>query len=481
MNNFQSHSSLPLPPTEGSTPPSTERGRLASNAGVMNRKCAYCDRRFSKAEHLKRHQRSHTGEKPFRCDVCLKSYARSDVLIRHTRNHHSDSTESTGEKLQALKSPKSETSGGLEEAPRSVSGTILPQMSSISALPMQTHSNLQHMLTQPTSTFSTDHQIAMTHQIPVQASLQSQSLHRMSSQHDGSCLIEAAIQAAGPSQTPAYSVVDQKPSQYHMQQPVQSGRQPRNYPQQAVQDQNIYPSYSQPYPDLSHWLEACDIDMQPLPYGLDIWGDSAMMNFMGVDSGPPALISRAKKQRPSFTRDVPDERFERVERLWPLRRGTTQSRLGQTLWDQVIAHDQDSLFSESGPDEQHQGNVHVRRNGSSRWGLGEDCRARLVRDYINPRRSQATSDTDIAVDKSYRGDEASLDSKFPSAEVLDMSLDLFFKRFHAILPFAHRATFVAATTATSLLLPMCLIGLEVLDYEGSRKFIKAYLPVSLCQ
>ncbi|KAJ6058804.1 uncharacterized protein N7446_008387 [Penicillium canescens] len=51
------------------------------------RKCAFCERRFTKVEHLKRHQRSHTGEKPFKCPKCDQRYARSDVLARHIQNH----------------------------------------------------------------------------------------------------------------------------------------------------------------------------------------------------------------------------------------------------------------------------------------------------------------------------------------------------------------------------------------------------------
>lgn len=488
-SNVQPHAQLPLLPDEASTPSSSGRGRSSSNVGVMNRKCAYCDRRFSKAEHLKRHQRSHTGEKPFKCTVCLKSYARSDVLIRHTRNHHSDpldgTAEPSNEKLKSIKSPESETSGSPGEEPASIAGNIMPQHSSSlnqpSRLPLQAHSDLQDMLQQSVPSFATSQQMTMTNQTPAQPSPHSQSLHRMSSQHDGSCLIEAALQAAGPSQTTPYPPTDQRPTPYHLSQRLQPQLpQPRNYTLPAMQDQSMYPGYSQPYPDLSHWLEACDVDMQPLPHGLDIWGDSAMMDFMGMDSAPSMPTPRPHHtHRPSFTKDVPDERFQRVERLWPIRKGTTSSRLGQTLCDQVIAHDQDSLFSDSALRPQHPYNLPARRTELSRWGLGEDCRARLVRDYGSSRSDNDIQDSFVAVENSDRASDVSLGSKFPPAEVLDMSLDLYFRRFHAFLPFAHRATFDAGSTSTSLLLPMCLIGLEVLDCEGSRKFIKAYLPVSL--
>jgi predicted RNA-binding Zn-ribbon protein involved in translation (DUF1610 family) len=38
--------------------------------------CPYCGRPFVKTNHLERHLRSHTKEKPFRCDDCGKRYSR---------------------------------------------------------------------------------------------------------------------------------------------------------------------------------------------------------------------------------------------------------------------------------------------------------------------------------------------------------------------------------------------------------------------
>ncbi|KAF4417052.1 transcription factor TDA9 [Fusarium acutatum] len=61
------------------------------------RRCAYCERVFNKEEHLKRHERSHTGEKPFKCFKCGRSYSRSDVLFRHSQTHFSTNNNSQGE------------------------------------------------------------------------------------------------------------------------------------------------------------------------------------------------------------------------------------------------------------------------------------------------------------------------------------------------------------------------------------------------
>lgn len=43
------------------------------------RKCPICARSFNKTEHLERHVRSHTKEKPFECQHCGRKYGRKYV------------------------------------------------------------------------------------------------------------------------------------------------------------------------------------------------------------------------------------------------------------------------------------------------------------------------------------------------------------------------------------------------------------------
>ena len=62
-----------------------------THTGEKPYKCDDCDRAFPENSDLKRHKRTHTGEKPYKCDDCDKAFSQNSDLKKHKRTH-------TGEK-----------------------------------------------------------------------------------------------------------------------------------------------------------------------------------------------------------------------------------------------------------------------------------------------------------------------------------------------------------------------------------------------
>ncbi|OTA81782.1 hypothetical protein M434DRAFT_205049 [Hypoxylon sp. CO27-5] len=94
-----------------------------------------CGRLFKRLEHLKRHVRTHTQERPYICPYCSKAFSRSDNLAQHKRTH--DRGEGADNGLTLSGEDEEEYSGedqlgSLEEAsPNSESGYVPSSLSSV--------------------------------------------------------------------------------------------------------------------------------------------------------------------------------------------------------------------------------------------------------------------------------------------------------------------------------------------------------------
>lgn len=74
---------LPTPSMTDKSPHKILKGRVFQCTGFAN-----CNKSFTRSEHLARHRRKHTGERPFTCPHCAKTFSRLDNLRQHKQTVH---------------------------------------------------------------------------------------------------------------------------------------------------------------------------------------------------------------------------------------------------------------------------------------------------------------------------------------------------------------------------------------------------------
>jgi hypothetical protein len=91
-----------LAATQGARVAYTRTGRISkAKTGLKVHNCA-CGRSYTRAEHLRRHQKNHAQEDALVCDICGKVFYRLDLLERHMERHESYT-------LEAKQSPSDST------------------------------------------------------------------------------------------------------------------------------------------------------------------------------------------------------------------------------------------------------------------------------------------------------------------------------------------------------------------------------------
>lgn len=156
------------------------------------------------------------------------------------------------------------------------------------------------------------------------------------------------------------------------------------------------------------------------------------------------------------------------------------------MWRCAVDHDADNLFSLTSI--MMPSSSAARKSSRSRWNMDDECRERLVSDcetnllpaenYTGGVTAPGSPRISVPSEQDIEIDGLSPQAprlKFPSTEMLDMSIDFYFRRFHPVLPFIHQASFDAKATPSSILLPICLMGLSILSPVGVEDFIRPYL------
>jgi hypothetical protein len=186
----------------------------------------------------------------------------------------------------------------------------------------------------------------------------------------------------------------------------------------------------------------------------------------------------------SFTGHLADANFETVMRHWPNRRPDGRPSLS-SFWQDIHHHTAENIFSLTSVASGIEGNGNNTRI-TSKWGFDRECALRLQRDCgldlqasVSPGRNNHMY-TEMPVAERETGSAQSSDGStitFPLADILDVSLDIYFRRYHPLQPFIHLPTFNARTTSSNLLMALCLIGLSIINTEGATRFVRSCLSV----
>jgi hypothetical protein len=206
----------------------------------------------------------------------------------------------------------------------------------------------------------------------------------------------------------------------------------------------------------------------------DFLSNSAgMLDFMELPGGSSPLASTRSIHSSSNERAsiIPTERFAEVSRLWPDKMGASAvNKFAANLWAEVVAHPGDNICTDTSVKGTSPASTIGDSGGSGgyRWGIDEDKYQALIDELARECRGGGVTI-----------DGEPLTVRFPPMRLLNLGLDIAFRQPHCLLPFIHQPTFSVKSSLNSIVFPLCLLGLAMLDSKHVRHFTNGYLPVSI--
>ncbi|KAJ5585637.1 hypothetical protein N7450_005424 [Penicillium hetheringtonii] len=147
--------------------PVTRKARRRRKTSKEERICPICAHFFKKAEHLARHMRAHSKEKPFGCPVCHKNFARHDhyqaaqTTSATAGRESADRAELTSGDPIPHQGPND--SYGLEVDPVAVAPTVSPSLPNSTAIEMPAPTlSIENKNTQLQPLVSTDPELMLS-------------------------------------------------------------------------------------------------------------------------------------------------------------------------------------------------------------------------------------------------------------------------------------------------------------------------------